>query len=145
MKNSQTARECFCRLAKTFSVNKKQLRNKYSQIGSCYFSIESTRFSNYASDKFDGELTFIKPYFWKFEDKCFTEWKLQIESAEDFYLILISEGATPEQARAILPNSLKTEIVMTANILNQFAGNISATITKKFVATFIFPQQLSTI
>ena len=80
------------------------------------FSIESTRFNNYASDKFDKELTFIKPYFWKFEDKCFTEWKLQIESAEDFYLILISEGATPEQARAVLPNSLKTEIVMTANL-----------------------------
>jgi thymidylate synthase (FAD) len=39
-----------------------------------------------------------------------------MRQAEAAYLRLIDQGARAEQARSVLPNSLKTEIVMTANI-----------------------------
>lgn len=97
------------------------------------FSQESTRYCNYSSDKFDNSLTFIVP-MWIKEDlsdisnsisktvecdqlsdetKCWIE---TIEYTEDSYLWLLSSGWTPQQARSILPNSLKTEIVITANL-----------------------------
>lgn len=36
--------------------------------------------------------------------------------AEAWYMELLQNGATPQEARSVLPNSLKTEVVMTANI-----------------------------
>ena len=36
--------------------------------------------------------------------------------AEQYYFSMLDWGCTPEEARAVLPNSLKTELVMTANI-----------------------------
>jgi thymidylate synthase (FAD) len=42
-------------------------------------------------------------------------WKIACQNAEDSYFALLAAGQTPQQARAVLPNSLKTEIVMTAN------------------------------
>ena len=78
------------------------------------FAQESTRYCNYSSDKFGNEITFIKPFF--FEDCAkFDEWKAEMEQAEHAYFKLLEMGAKPEQARSVLPNSLKTEIVMTAN------------------------------
>lgn len=75
------------------------------------FSIESTRYNAYK------ELTFIQPCFWnEDEDEIFTTWKLLMEKDELYYKFMRLHGATPEQARSILPNSLKTEIVMTANL-----------------------------
>jgi len=44
------------------------------------------------------------------------KWTAFLEGLEKFYKILRGREVTPEQARAILPNSLKTEIVMTANL-----------------------------
>ena len=76
------------------------------------FSVESTRFNDYSK----GELTFIKPCFWTEDDDNFLTWKLSIERDALVYKMLRMHGSTPEQARAILPNSLKTEIVMTANL-----------------------------
>ena len=43
-------------------------------------------------------------------------WKDSCSMAEDNYLLMLSDGATPQEARSVLPNSLKTEIVMTANL-----------------------------
>ena len=78
------------------------------------FAQESTRYCNYANDKFDNELTFIRPYF--FEDSVrYSLWERQMQEAEDIYMDLIATGAKPEEARSVLPNSLKTEIVVTAN------------------------------
>jgi len=93
------------------------------RIGS--YSQESTRYCNYAKDKFGNELTFIKPFF--FEDdgihncKCldcanFWSWRATCETAEENYLQLIKNGCEPEQARSVLPNSLKTELVCTFNL-----------------------------
>lgn len=80
------------------------------------YSQESSRFCNYSGDKFGNELTFIKPCFWQEGDENYLLWKETLELAEKNYLKMIKNGARPEQARSILPNSLKTEIFMTANL-----------------------------
>lgn len=84
------------------------------------YSQESTRYCNYANDKFGNELTFIKPCFWDEnteEGKAKMElWKKSMQNIENEYNELIVLGARPEEARSILPNSLKTEIVVTMNL-----------------------------
>ncbi len=84
------------------------------------YSQESTRYCNYCNDKFGNELTFIKPCFWdeSTEDgKAKMEvWKESLANIEKQYFKLIELGAKPEEARDILPNSLKTEIVVTMNM-----------------------------
>jgi thymidylate synthase (FAD) len=75
------------------------------------YSQESTRYCNYS-----GELTFIKPLFWDEKSIEFRDWKYAMQEAEKYYMNLLRYGARPEQARSVLPNSLKTEIVMTANL-----------------------------
>jgi thymidylate synthase (FAD) len=82
----------------------------------CAFSQESTRYANYARDKFGQEITVIKPFFWPENSDAYRTWKAQMESAEAAYLQLIEGGASPQEARSVLPNSLKTEVVMTANM-----------------------------
>ena len=84
------------------------------------FSQESTRYCNYAKDKFGNELTFIIPPFFE-EDGTEErsneeiEWRKAMLYAENSYFRLLNLGWTPQQARSVLPNSLKTEIVVTAN------------------------------
>lgn len=80
------------------------------------YSQESTRYCNYSQDKFGNELTLIKPFFWKEDEKKYEIWCDVMKKIEDSYNELISLGAKPEEARSILPNSLKTEIVVTMNI-----------------------------
>ena len=80
------------------------------------YSQESTRYCNYSKDKFGSELTFIKPCFWDEGSESYAIWAEQMEMGERGYLNLISLGASPEQARSILPNSLKTEIIVTMNL-----------------------------
>ena len=82
----------------------------------CAFSQESTRYANYAKDKFGQEITVIRPFFWATGSEAYDTWKNQMESAERAYLNLIAGGASAQEARSVLPNSLKTEIVMTANM-----------------------------
>lgn len=80
------------------------------------YSQESTRFCDYSAGKFDGELTFIKPCFWTKEDDNYWRWLMSMEFIEGNYLTLRASGAKPEEARSILPNSLKTEIFVTMNL-----------------------------
>ncbi|MEE4359360.1 MAG: FAD-dependent thymidylate synthase [Desulfococcaceae bacterium] len=80
------------------------------------YSQESTRYANYAKDRFGNELTFIRPFFWTEDSQAYKDWLSAMEYAEKIYMKLIREGAPPEKARSVLPNSLKTEIVMTANL-----------------------------
>lgn len=80
------------------------------------YSQESTRYCNYSQEKFGNELTFIKPVFWPEDSQEYKVWEKQMQSIEDSYLKLTQLGATPEQARSILPNSLKTEIVVSMNL-----------------------------
>jgi thymidylate synthase (FAD) len=80
------------------------------------YSQESTRYANYSKNKFGREITVIKPLFWEESSTKYSIWKAAMENAEKAYMELIDAGAPPEQARSVLPNSLKTEIVVTCNI-----------------------------
>lgn len=78
------------------------------------YSQESTRYCNYSEDKFGKEITFIKPIF---NNELLEDiWTYDIGEIEDMYFQLLDKGATPELARQVLPNSLKTEIVATMNL-----------------------------
>lgn len=77
---------------------------------------ESTRYCNYTKDKFGNELTFIIPDFLEYNSEGWKAWKGAMEAAEKAYFQMIELGHTPQEARSVLPNSLKTELVMTANL-----------------------------
>lgn len=79
------------------------------------FAQESTRYCNYGKDKFGGQITFIIPEFFKYGSPEWDLWKEQMIHAEEAYLAMMEHGVTPEKARTVLPNSLKTEVIMTAN------------------------------
>ena len=92
------------------------------------FAQESTRYCNYTKDKFNNELTFIIPCWIKDleEGNYYThcdyhhdkydlskKWFSVCMDLELVYIKLIEEGWKPQEARTILPNSLKTELIMT--------------------------------
>lgn len=91
------------------------------------FAQESTRYCNYTSEKFDGNITFIIPSWFKnIEEGIITEntfnlnnydeieqvWLCNSIIAESAYNELIKLGQQPQQARSVLPNSLKTVVNM---------------------------------
>lgn len=78
------------------------------------FAQESTRYCNYGKD--DKEVTFIIPFFLNYKSEGWNSWQSAMKSAEIEYLKMLELGFTPQEARSVLPNSLKTEIVMTANL-----------------------------
>lgn len=80
------------------------------------YSQESTRYCNYSKDKFGKEITVIKPLFWKEDSQEYKVWYDAMLHSEQAYQHLIQMGAKPQEARSILPNSLKTEIVVTMNL-----------------------------
>ena len=82
----------------------------------CSFSQESTRYANYSKAKFGNEITLIRPFFWDRDSDEFKEWKTAMKMCERAYLSLINMGAKAQEARSVLPNSLKTDIVVTANM-----------------------------
>ena len=79
------------------------------------YSQESTRYCNYANDRFGEEITVIKPCFWEVNSGEYKLWYSAMSEAENNYFMLFYSGATPQEARSVLPNSLKTELIMTAN------------------------------
>ena len=78
------------------------------------FSQESTRYVNYGHGP-EG-LVVVRPLFFGEGTEKYALWLRAMEVAEGAYLALLAAGATPQEARTVLPNSLKTEIVMTANL-----------------------------
>lgn len=87
------------------------------------YSQESTRYCNYSNDKFDNQITVIDPCggfsydLTKREDlEKYETWKEAMDAAEKYYFKLLKLGADPQEARSVLPNSLKTEIVVTMNL-----------------------------
>lgn len=80
------------------------------------YSQESTRYCNYSGDRVGSELTFIKPCFLEGKKLAYWLWCNAMEFAEWAYSDMLEEGCTPQEARSVLPNSTKTEIVMTANL-----------------------------
>ena len=95
------------------------------------YSQESTRYCNYSKENMKDNLSFVYPAWYydidfnsvaNFDEeniKKIVRWRLlnsACETAEQFYLQLIADGAKPEEARAILPHCLRTNVVMTMNI-----------------------------
>ena len=96
------------------------------------YAQESTRYVNYSKAKFGKEITFIIPNWfeygistyedaiknrqWEFIKPTEKEWIYSMEIAEQTYLYLMDNGWTAQEARSVLPNSLKTEIVVTMNL-----------------------------
>ncbi|MFO7911794.1 MAG: FAD-dependent thymidylate synthase [Desulfotignum sp.] len=76
------------------------------------FAQESTRYVRY-----DGKMEFIRPCWWEDSTPAQQEtWETAMKDAEKYYLELLKSGWRPEQSREVLPNSLKTEIVVKGNI-----------------------------
>ena len=80
------------------------------------YTQESTRYCDYSNGKLNNEITVIKPCFWEEGMEAYNVWMLAMQMAEQDYIKLRKLGAAPQQARPILPNSLKTEIVITMNL-----------------------------
>ncbi len=99
------------------------------------FCQESTRYCNYSKDGFGNEITVIEPcYFYSIdrdkvlqniaeeksalttEELAYKAWYTACAVSEKKYFEMLNYGCTPQEARAVLPNSLKTEVVMTANL-----------------------------
>lgn len=83
----------------------------------CSVAQSSTRYCNYAKEKFGSEITYIEP-------STYAEWtpdvrdrfESYLEDCENLYMYMINSGLQPQQARAILPNALMTEVVLTMSI-----------------------------
>lgn len=80
------------------------------------YSQESTRYCNYSKGQFNGEITVIEPCFLVPGTEGYDMWYRACQMAEQYYFSMLDWGCSPQEARAVLPNSLKTEIVMTANV-----------------------------
>ena len=80
------------------------------------YSQESSRYCNYSKGKFGSELTFIKPCFLIENSEEYKIWEESMSSSEKYYLKLIEKGCSAQESREVLPNSLKTEIVVTMNL-----------------------------
>ena len=76
------------------------------------FAQESQRYCNYSKDKYNNQITVIKPCYLKEDSEEYNIWKNSCENSEAAYLKLI-KTCKPEEARAVLPNSTKTELIMT--------------------------------
>lgn len=94
---------------------------------------ESTRYCNYSKDKYDNQVTFIIPNWLKIKEGTYTDLQTVIENtqggikgfpywaslmlqAELAYNSLIEHGWQPQEARSVLPNSLKTKVNIKTNI-----------------------------
>ena len=80
------------------------------------YAQESQRFCNYSKSQFNSEITVIKPCFLLEGTEAYRQWELTMHYAEHAYFDLLDIGLSPQEARCVLPNSLKTEVVMTANL-----------------------------
>lgn len=80
------------------------------------YSQESTRYCNYTADKFGNEITVIEPLFFDPGSELHGYWQAACKFAEIAYFTMINAGATAEEARLVLPHSVKTTLVMTYNL-----------------------------
>lgn len=92
-------------------IHNEIVRHRIASFSAC-----STRYCNYSKDKFGNEITVIKPPFFNNGDYNYFAWKEACQTAEKIYMDMLAHGAKPEEARSVLPLSVKTETVMTANL-----------------------------
>lgn len=82
------------------------------------FSQESTRYCNYGKGKFGAEITVVDPFgaFPNAAPGSQAAWQIAMARIEEAYLAMLAAGSSAQEARSVLPNSLKTEIQVTANV-----------------------------
>lgn len=87
------------------------------------YSQESTRYCNYSKDQFQNQISVIDlatGFCYDLNNpadaKKYQIWCEAMQSAENYYFQMLEAGASAQEARSILPNSLKTELVMTMNL-----------------------------
>lgn len=109
-------------LSVLFTVD-RGVTHELVRMRDCSFAQESTRYCNYSKDKFDREITFVTPCFYldsngdiDIYNSSYLTWKSAMKDAEDHYFELINNGAKPQEARNVLPTSVKSDIVVTANL-----------------------------
>lgn len=98
--------------AKRYTVKficNRQVSHEFVRHRVFSFAQESTRYCNYSKNKFGSELTFIKPC-WEHDDPAFES---TLEWIENSYMLLTEHGWKAQEAATILPNALKTELIMT--------------------------------
>jgi thymidylate synthase (FAD) len=78
------------------------------------YSQESTRYCNYGKDQFGREIAVVQPLELESNARRYV-WEDAVKAAETAYFDMLQAGASPQIARSVLPNSLKSEIGMTAN------------------------------
>ena len=102
-------------------ITNRAMTHELVRHRSMSFMQESQRYCNYSKDKFNNEITFIKPCWVNisttdsavYDASRDGDYFIQaLEDAENWYLSLLKKGWTPQQARTILPNATKTEIYM---------------------------------
>jgi thymidylate synthase (FAD) len=87
------------------SISREFIRHRTAS-----FAEQSTRYCNYSKSKFNGELIFIKPYWY---DQYKEEFESSCQYYEDTYMMAIESGLKAQEARELLPLCTKTELVMT--------------------------------
>jgi len=80
------------------------------------YSQESTRYCNYCSSRLDFTLTFVRPPELQIDTDEYEIWYKSVEESAYTYFTLIENGVNHQVAREVLPFSLKTELIMTANL-----------------------------
>lgn len=101
------------------------------------YSMESTRYVNY-----QGGMDFIEPIFWVNDSAKMEIWRTTMIAAEKRYQSLMGLLSKPEEARSVLPMSLKTELAMTCNLREWrhfmwLRGNKNAHIQVREIAAMI--------
>lgn len=79
------------------------------------YAQESTRYCSYDKGKFGGEIAVVRPSNIDMVSDAYIVWSAACRRAEEAYMELLDDGCKPQDARSVLPTSLKTEIVVTAN------------------------------
>lgn len=92
----------------------RSIANEFVRHRVFSFAQESQRYCNYSKDKFGNEITFIKPTWWhELGTTHKQDFEIFLEYCEEQYLEFMDQGWKPQQARQVLPNATKTELVMT--------------------------------
>ena len=83
----------------------------------CSVAQESTRYCNYSKDKFGAEIIYIEPSTYNmWPDDIRDKFADYLQYVEGLYMDMINSGLQPQQARAVLPNALKTEVILSMTI-----------------------------
>ncbi len=102
-------------IAVKFYVN-RAITHEIVRHRPCSYLQESQRYCRYSESKFDNQVTFIKPMFFKEGSEEYELWEKAMLDTEKIYIKLL-ETSSPQAARTVLPNSCKTELIAYANLV----------------------------